>query len=83
MSRTEAVRLINDLTDKISNVIGYSSKNLLLEVSKVTKMQLDNDSVVPNFGLYRVLIFKYLTKYCDLAERKSRILTPILIDLYK
>lgn len=77
------VQEITNLAGLVSSVTGYAVKNLLVEVSRITRDQLANKDIKPDFGLFRIHSFKYLIKYAELAEQKSRILASYLIDLYK
>uniref|UniRef100_A0A915DUY4 Small subunit processome component 20 homolog n=1 Tax=Ditylenchus dipsaci TaxID=166011 RepID=A0A915DUY4_9BILA len=81
--RIQIVSKMVGLAGVISSIIDYSAKTLLLEVSKIARDQMLNENIKPDYGAFRVQLFKYLWKHSHLAERKTKILSPILIDLYR
>ncbi|KAI1722975.1 down-regulated in metastasis domain-containing protein [Ditylenchus destructor] len=82
-ARKQIISEMVRLAGEISTITNYPTKNLLMEVSKISRDQILNESIRPDYGAFRVQLFKYLGKYISAAEKKSRILSPMLIELYR
>uniref|UniRef100_A0A915DH00 Uncharacterized protein n=1 Tax=Ditylenchus dipsaci TaxID=166011 RepID=A0A915DH00_9BILA len=64
--RSQIVSKMVGLAGVISSIIDYPTKTLLLEVSKIARDQMLNENIKPDYGAFRVQLFK-------IFFRKSRI----------